>query len=76
MGIGVIESIASADEVNKAETASHRRQDARRTTKPAAAEKEPAKELLAAKDRTKTLLGMLGYKDLKTKKQYEDLCSS
>jgi hypothetical protein len=41
-------------------------------TKTADTKKDPKVELAAAKERLITLLGLLGHKGLKTKKQYED----
>jgi hypothetical protein len=63
-------TVASADEIKKAETAPQSRQGVHKKT--TAPEKDPAKELLASKDRTIWLLKELGYTDLKTKKDYED----
>jgi hypothetical protein len=59
MGIGVIDSVASADELHKA---SEPRQAAPQRTKPTDPRKDPAVELLAQKDRVVSLLKQLGFK--------------
>ena len=60
------------DDADRATRPSQSRQEARSTTKSSGATKQQALELKAAKDRTITLLKMLGKDELKTKKDYQD----
>jgi ERF superfamily len=68
-GLFLIDDTKDAD---SNETPPQPRQNARGAAKPAETGKDAATALKAAKDRTISLLGLLGHTDLKTKKEYED----
>lgn len=71
-GLFLIDDTKDADSDEEPQKAPQSHQAARGATKAQRAVKDPSISLKAAKDRTITLLKMLGYTDLRTKKDYEE----